>query len=375
MGVLKTINHRKNRFLRDLKRNLLARWLNLQYFRQPPALTQLRHILLLRLDDKAGDMVVTTFTARHLADQGYKVSVLTGPVCRQMLSGCDYLEKIFLYKNRMSLQELRAEKFGAVIDFDDVHDYERLKLLWRLRAECNIGFNKDRLKIYHHSLTHLDAETHITGRHRKVLALFDIYPHTVRYFLGESPEEQEKVCHALSYSPGESVIAINPYSGAPDKDFSVAQVQAIIAFLRRTRPDSKIMIIGIPHKVREFAAPGVCIIPDSTINSAIEVVRIAELVISTDTSIVHIANALNRNLLAVYNQRRLKDTGLPGYKIWAPNYAAARQILVSQPQVRDAPPDAIFAGIDAFLNSGTGLWHDAQTAGSPAAEARGNPGN
>ena len=374
MGVLKTINHRKNRIIRHLKGRLLARWLNLQYFRQPPELTRLRHILLLRLDDKAGDMVVTTFTARHLADQGYKVSVLTGPVCGQMLSGCDYLEKIFLYKNRMSLHQLRAEKFGAVIDFDDVHDYERLKLLWRLGAECNIGFNKDGLKIYHYSLAHLDADTHITARHRKVLALFSIYPQHTRYFLGGSPQEREKVCRALSYSPGESVIAINPLSGAPDKDFSVTQVQAIIAYLRRTRPDSKIVITGIPQKVREFAGPGVCIIPDSTINTAIETVRIAELVISTDTSIVHIANALNRNLLAVYNRRRLKDTGLPGYKIWAPNYAAARQIVVSEPQVRDAPVDAILTGIEAFLNRGTGLRQDAQIAASPAADIRENQG-
>ena len=350
MGCLKTLNHRKNRVIRDVKRRLLACWLNLQGSRQSPDLTAQHTVLLLRLDDKVGDMVVTTFTAFHLARQGYKVSVLTGPVCAQMLSGCRYLDKVFLYKNRMSLQELRAEKFGIVIDFDDVNDYERLRLLWRLGAAGNIGFNKDHLKIYHHSLTHQDAEAHISWRHKKVLALFDIYPENVRYFLGEYPPEQEKVRLALGAPQDGSVIALNPFSGAPDKDFSADQVRAIIAYIRRLRPESKIVVIGITEKVRQFAGPGVCIIPDSTINSAIETVRIAELVISTDTSIVHIANAFNRNLLAVYNRRRLKDTGLPGEKIWAPNYAAAKQLVVSEPQVRDAPTDAIFAGIADFLN-------------------------
>ncbi|WP_455821293.1 glycosyltransferase family 9 protein [Pseudomonas cerasi] len=55
-------------------------------------------------------------------------------------------------------------------------------------------------------------------------------------------------------------------------------------------------------------------------STAIEIVRISDIVVSTDTSIVHIANALNRSLIALHNKRKLKDTGMPGYKIWAPNF-------------------------------------------------------
>lgn len=49
---------------------------------------------------------------------------------------------------------------------------------------------------------------------------------------------------------------------------------------------------------------------DSNINSAVEVVRHCDLVITPDTSIVHIARVFDKPM-AVYNKRKLKDTGLP----------------------------------------------------------------
>lgn len=69
---------------------------------------------------------------------------------------------------------------------------------------------------------------------------------------------------------------------------------------------------------------------DSNINSAVEVVRHCDLVITPDTSIVHIARAFDKPMVAVYNKRKLKDTGLPGYLIWAPGYENARQIVCEE---------------------------------------------
>lgn len=89
-------------------------------------------------------MVVTTGCAKLLADRGYKVSVLTGPVCKQMLAGADFLEQVYLYQPRMPLNALRAAGFDAVVDFDDVKTYERFKLLADLRpAALSVLINKN----------------------------------------------------------------------------------------------------------------------------------------------------------------------------------------------------------------------------------------
>ncbi|MEG3134598.1 glycosyltransferase family 9 protein [Rouxiella sp. T17] len=335
MSVIRNINRNKNAFLRNIKKALLISFLKTRRFRPLFDPAAVRNVLLLRLDDKIGDMVVTTFTAQRLAQQGYQVSVLTGPLCSTMLEKCRYLDKVFLYKNRMSLKELHAQRFDVVIDFDDVQDLERLKLAWDLKAGYNIGFNKSGLNIYNLPIDFLNDEQHITERHKQVLRLFNIEPECAKYHLGECEIEHQKVVQTLEYVAEDMVVAINPFSGAQDKDFSAAQVIELISFIHDINPSSKVVMIGPTKKVESFSTHGAYVVADSTINTAIETVRIADLIISTDTSIVHIANALNRQLVAIYNKRKLKDTGLPGYKIWAPNYIGATQIVIDEANVCD----------------------------------------
>ncbi len=86
MRILKQLTRKKNAFFRGIKFNLI----NYRYRNKParkafdPA--AVRRVLLLRLDDKVGDMVVTTGCARILAERGYQVSVLTGPICQRNIS-------------------------------------------------------------------------------------------------------------------------------------------------------------------------------------------------------------------------------------------------------------------------------------------------
>lgn len=63
--------------------------------------------------------------------------------------------------------------------------------------------------------------------------------------------------------------------------------------------------------------------------------------ITADTAIVHIARAFDKPMVVVYNKRKLKDTGLPGYTIWAPGYIA-RQIVCEETNVADMTIDAVW---------------------------------
>ncbi|WP_249221780.1 glycosyltransferase family 9 protein [Pantoea sp. JGM49] len=352
MQFLKAFNRNKNEFLREIKKKALLCFLRVQRSRSSFELNMVRNILLLRLDDKVGDMVVTTGTAYLLAKKGFRVSVLTGPVCGQMLKNCDYLDQVIQYKNRMSLDVLHAQKFDVIIDLDDVLDYERLSLAWRMKHSHHIGFNKNIPALYNPSISYLDAEKHITERHKRVLALFNVYNEDFHYHLGRCSAEENKVRSALRYTHGDVIVSINPFSGAPDKDFSAEQVITLIRFIQTAYPTVKIVVIGQSAKVQPFSEYGAFILADSTINTAIEIVRISDVVVSTDTSVVHIANALNRPLVALYNRRKLKDTGLPGYKIWAPNFSLGKQILVDEDNISQCSISTVFPAIETAIRKG-----------------------
>lgn len=311
----------------------------------------MKHLLLLRLDDKIGDMVVTTGCAQALAAKGYRVSVLTGPVCKQILAGADYLEKVHLYKPRMSLAALQAERFDAVIDFDDVNTYERFKLLSELNVGCVIGYNKEQYKLFDHSIAFLDATKHISARYQQLLNLFGIAVDHYTYHVAGDAQEHEKVAQLLANEPAQTCfVAINPFTGSGDKDFSREQVASIVEHLKALPYLTRAVIIGQSAKVSQLNIDNALFLRDSTINSAVEIVRRVDLVITPDTSIVHIARALDKPLIAVYNQRKLKDTGLPGYKIWAPGYEKATQLICSTDNISAMPMAELLRTIDIRLD-------------------------
>lgn len=355
MRFLKTINRNKNNLLRKIKKTVLLCLIRTIRTRDAFEPVKARNILILRLDDKIGDMVVTTGTAFKLAEKGYRVSVLTGPVCGQLLHNCDYFDQIIQYKNRMSLDLLHAQKFDVVIDFDDVQDYERLKLAWLMRRSHHVGFNKNLPGIYNASIRYLDAEKHIIERHKRVLALFDIHETSFHYQLGRCVKEQNRVKNALRITDSDIVVSVNPFSGATDKDFSEEQVISLIYFIHSINPEIKVVVIGQSNKVRSFSAHGALIVSESTINTAVEIVRLSDAVVSTDTSIVHIANALNRPLVALYNKRKLKDTGLIGYKTWAPNYPQGNQIVVENDYISHCSINTIFPAVETAIRAASML--------------------
>lgn len=351
MGPLKQFTRKKNAFFRSIKFALINRRYRHKAVRAPFNPQSVKHLLLLRLDDKIGDMVVTTGCAQALAAKGYRVSVLTGPVCKQILAGADYLEKVHLYKPRMSLAALQAERFDAVIDFDDVNTYERFKLLSELNVGCVIGYNKEQYKLFDHSIAFLDATKHISARYQQLLNLFGIAVDHYTYHVAGDAQEREKVAQLLANEPPQTCfVAINPFTGSGDKDFSREQVASIVEHLKALPYLTRAVIIGQSAKVSQLNIDNALFLRDSTINSAVEIVRRVDLVITPDTSIVHIARALDKPLIAVYNQRKLKDTGLPGYKIWAPGYEKATQLICSTDNISAMPMAELLRTINIRLD-------------------------
>ncbi|MDM4360279.1 glycosyltransferase family 9 protein [Klebsiella oxytoca] len=348
MRIVKQFTRKKNAFFREIKFNLINYRYRNKSARQPFNPAKIQHVLLLRLDDKVGDMVVTTGCAKLLADRGYKVSVLTGPVCKQMLAGADFLEQVYLYQPRMPLNALRAVGFDAVVDFDDVKTYERFKLLSDLRPGCVIGFNKQEYKLYDHSIPFFDSARHISARYKEVARLFGIEHDRYHYHLPGDLHERERVKLLLNQEKARALcIAINPFTASTDKVFCHHQVATLIDRLHTLPYAVRVVMVGHSEKIRQLNLDKALYLPDSNINSAVEIVRQCDLVITADTAIVHIARAFDKPMVAVYNKRKLKDTGLPGYTIWAPGYDKARQIVCEETHVADMTIDAVWPVIKA----------------------------
>lgn len=107
----------------------------------------------------------------------------------------------------------------------------------------------------------------------------------------------------------EWLIAINPFTGAEDKDFSREQVEGLIAHLRRRGVRFRVLLIGRGDLLSRWRIDDAAFVADSTINTAMEIVRSADLMVSPDTAIVHMACAFNTRWSRYTTRISLKTAG------------------------------------------------------------------
>ncbi|MEM6052792.1 glycosyltransferase family 9 protein [Erwinia sp. P7711] len=358
MQFFKLVTRKKNEMLRALKLKILLSSYILKSEERNLIKERVKHVLILRLDDKVGDMIVATGLIKAFHENNIKVSVLTGSVCHELLSSSPLIHKCYLYKRRGKLIELDEEGIDLVIDFDDVVTFERCKLISRFSYAHVIGFNKDNFPMYHTSLTQLDENSHITERHKLVIRTLQLTSEKYTYFLPECLDAKEKVSNVLHGSTYSRFIAINPLTGSDDKDFSIEQTQFIVNHIKKYDEKILLILVGQPSKLFSMGIKNVVMIPDSTISVAVEIIRRCDAVISPDTSIIHMANAFNKPLLAIYNKRKLKDTGLVGYNLWSPNYPNANQVVFEERNINEVPISSIISLIDKILEPHTSVKND-----------------
>ncbi len=86
--------------------------------------------------------------------------------------------------------------------------------------------------------------------------------------------------------------------------------------------ESAVILLDHRREIRIPLPPEVVINPFNTLHHAMALIAQAELIISPDTSVVHMAAAWNKPLIAVYKDVLLNN------RLWAPGYDNARQIIV-----------------------------------------------
>lgn len=290
-------------------------------------------ILILRTDDKIGDAVVSTGLAKKLYNAGYQINILTGKSCLDLFTYTNFINSVYLYDRKKSPQQLKEMKFDIVIDLNDLVTFRRINLVYKINANITIGFNKSRYPMYSDSIEFMDKDIHITERYKKVLDLLEIDSSNYEYSLGISEEDERIICDKLSSKRFNYLIALNPLTSSLDKNLSKRQVEEITLFIRKNYQSIGIILIGKYEKIAEFQTDGCIIFPESTISFAAAMVKNADLIITPDTSIVHLSRTFNKKMIALYNNGRIEETGFLAYNMWLPDYENATVIRVNTPNI------------------------------------------
>ena len=307
-----------------------------------------KKVLILKYD-RIGDMIVTTPIFRELK-QAYpdiSISVLASDENKSVIKYNPFIDKIYTnYKNNLlidlkKLLFLRMQKFDVCIELEHSvipHALFRLKIInpkkiISIYKDGRYGVNGSELKLYDF-FTNRDKENHFGKMWLDTLMFFDINPRSNAYdfFIGDI--ERNRATLFVKSFDKKIKIGINlEGSGRKVETFIYKnELKKICVGLHNNLKNIIIVIISRPEflieKKQLISELGLdFVIPSYGTNSIIDAAALIEqldLIISPDTSIVHIASAFDKPIVSIHEND--KDS----FRLWAPNSSKSKTIFASK---------------------------------------------
>lgn len=298
-------------------------------------------IIIMRDDGKIGDMVVSSFIYREIKKQypNIKIGVVTRKGATDIIKDNHYIDKIYEYKKDSSYlknlaNEIAKEKYDLLIDTSTILREKQIMFISKCDCKINLGVDKEGWQLFDISVPE-EKNSHITKRFINILEVLGIKEIQSNYDIQISDEALVKVEKKIKEEEnilevsGKERVILNPYTASKHRNFNRKNIEKIIEILLKYREnelyllghgENKKEILEIKEKIKDKR---VHYIELAGIQEVIALIKNCEMIISPDTSIVHIGVGLDKKVIAIYREDVIGNNGV----LWGPNSDKAIQIF------------------------------------------------
>jgi ADP-heptose:LPS heptosyltransferase len=323
-----------------------------------PDFSHMRKILIIRLG-KIGDIVVTSFVFELIKSNYPQINIylLTLKSNQDVLEFNPRLKKVFYSTNSVTLfwniLKLKFFNFDLLLDFNDNQSTTSFFLFRFLRAEFKAAYNfkkyKDIIDIKINPLA--KNETHIIERTKDFLLQMGIPidNYKVKPFFYLNPSVYTEV--KKEKGEDEIMVAINLSAGAKIRYWEEKKWVELLKLILKEYPSFKLLLLSTPQdeplrkeihsSLIQTQYPAV---KNFTIQHFASYIQISDILITPDTSAVHIASALGIPTLAMYPNF---DSN---FVSWQPYKIPYRSIKSSTESVKQISVKEIFEAFQSLVN-------------------------
>jgi ADP-heptose:LPS heptosyltransferase len=300
-------------------------------------ITAVKSILFLRIDDKIGDTVVSSFLYREIKKKypNIRILVYCGKNNKEILKYNKNVDELYevrgcLFKDISIFKALRKQNISLVVDFFPFNlKFNHISMLRIISPEFLIGFNKTYYKMYDLSVNEDFFSMHITEMYKYILNLLKINNIDLKYEIPLTSKEEMPALDLINNNYRYKYkVVINPFSASKHRTLSVSKLRQLIDLIENSF-DCCIFILcqeKNKQKVASLKNERTIIASFESILESAALIKYADIIISPDTSIVHIAAAFDKKTIALYRDysNSYEKTDI----IWASNNTNAIQLSV-----------------------------------------------
>ena len=294
--------------------------------------------------DRIGDMVITTpvFRELKLFFPEIKVSVLASKTNQSVLTNNPYIENVYVnHKNNFlsdlkTLLILRKKNFDACIEFDHSvvpHAIIRLKIInpkivISVSKKGRYGVNGDELKLYDY-FTEKPKDAHFRDIWLETLTPFGIKPKSNHYDLFCTDAQKQVAYNFISKFHDKFLIGINLEGAVKGKKIEFKDLEEICRGLFYVHNNVQVIILSAPNNFKRVGEMirkmdldyVVQSFKTNTILDLAALIDNLDLIISPDTSVIHIASTYNKPIVSIH------ENNLHSYKLFAPTSKLSRTVF------------------------------------------------
>ena len=274
----------------------------------------IKSILFLRYDGKIGDMVVNSLMFREIKKvyPNIKIGIVARGAAIDIIKDNPNVDKIYeYYKDRKKIKDLalkiKEEKYDLLIDFSEMLRVNQMMLINLCGARINIGLDRKDWKLFDLSIESgkdFKWTEHITNRYLAYLIKLGLKKESIDISYDIYLKDEKKYETFFYKIKENKKLILNPYGASKHKSFNIETLENIITCLKDKDIAIILVYFGDKYKELEFLEKKYksVYIPkkiESILNTTI-LIKKSDYVISPDTSIVHIASALNKKMITVY---------------------------------------------------------------------------
>ncbi|MEY0980659.1 glycosyltransferase family 9 protein [Providencia alcalifaciens] len=334
MKILKKINRYRNIQTKKIKLKLNLLFMNFCYRKRDSTIAEYNNVCFFMHTQAIGDSIITSGLIERIRRSGKKVFIVGPEKIRFLFNSIIEADGFYSF-NKKKIPELIIELNKLDIDLViDTFDFDhsvlyRLKTLFLLKPKKSISFGHPKGTIFDVNIVNDNSDAHLSERMKKILEIIRLNDNSYEYSLSFLSDEF-KVAHdyANTIKKTDKLVVFNPFGSHPARSLSMEQINKIIVYLN-TLEGYKTVFFNLGCDFSCDDLNNVTLNPFKNAGESFALASNADIIITVDTSMVHLASAFNIKQYCIYNNR-LNNGTQNNNIMFGPNNDRAVQLTTNE---------------------------------------------
>lgn len=350
---LRHLNRQRNLKTKILKTKIYIYFLLFSLKRKKTCLnlSNSKNVIILMHGKGLGDSIIISGFLKLLKLEGFNISILAEERIAFFFRANPNIDRVIPFDKNIPIKnnfddnlsfDLLIDPFLPHMDF-----ILGIKIILALQPKHAVGLDMENIKCYDHSIKYKQYKSHIINRFFYIARYLNINVDKLPYDVHIPQKEYEQAKEFVNNFAGKTIIVFNPYASCKRRSFSEAQINTILSDLSQ-KENTVTIIIGEQHKINTIPTySNVVVNTMESFFSAASIVKLADLIVSVDTSIGHLAAAFSKEIICVYSNE-IDGKYINNY-VWGPNNENALQLLSPKESAADFDTNILMNHINQKL--------------------------